>query len=37
MKAEKMNMPKDMRNILNIKKMCKDVIFHEAVLDTYIR
>lgn len=36
-KERQMNIPKDMRNILNIKQMCKEVIFHEAVLDTYIR
>uniref|UniRef100_A0A8C1LQA9 Uncharacterized protein n=1 Tax=Cyprinus carpio TaxID=7962 RepID=A0A8C1LQA9_CYPCA len=35
-KAKTMNIPTDMRNILNIKTMCKNVIFHEAVLDTYI-
>ncbi|KAF4110633.1 adhesion G protein-coupled receptor G3-like [Onychostoma macrolepis] len=37
MKAENLNMPKDMRNILNIKKMCAEVIYHKDVLDTYIR
>ncbi|XP_016102993.1 G-protein coupled receptor 126-like [Sinocyclocheilus grahami] len=37
MKETQMNMPQDMRNILNIKAMCKDVIFSEIVVDTYIR
>ncbi|XP_026071636.1 uncharacterized protein LOC113051784 [Carassius auratus] len=35
-KAKKMKMPHDMRNILNIKRMCKDVVFSDPVVTTYI-
>ncbi|XP_067257550.1 adhesion G-protein coupled receptor G5-like [Chanodichthys erythropterus] len=36
-KENQMNSPKGLRNILNIKKMCRDVILNEAIVDTYIR
>ncbi|KAK2914296.1 hypothetical protein Q8A67_002695 [Cirrhinus molitorella] len=36
-KESEMKIPNDMRNILNIKSMCTDVIFHKDVLNTYIR
>ncbi|XP_077058209.1 adhesion G-protein coupled receptor G5 [Siphateles boraxobius] len=36
-KDQHMNIPKDLRNLLNIKKMCEDVILKETVVNTYIR
>lgn len=36
-KEQQMNIPKDLRNILNIKKMCEDVILNETIVHTYIR
>ncbi|XP_051756115.1 adhesion G-protein coupled receptor G2-like [Ctenopharyngodon idella] len=36
-KENQMNSPKGLRSILNIKKMCQEVILNEAVVDTYIR
>ncbi|XP_067304495.1 adhesion G-protein coupled receptor G5 [Pseudorasbora parva] len=36
-KENSMDIPKDLRNILNIKKMCPEVICNENIVDTYIR
>ncbi|KAK7169782.1 hypothetical protein R3I94_000122 [Phoxinus phoxinus] len=36
-KEQQMDIPKDLRNILNIKKMCPAVIFNETIVNTYIR
>jgi len=36
-KDKQMKIPKDLRNLLSVKKMCRDVIFYETMVNTYIR
>ncbi|XP_056121763.1 uncharacterized protein LOC130100360 [Rhinichthys klamathensis goyatoka] len=35
-KDQQMKIPKDLRNLLSMKKMCQDVIFNETMVNTYI-